>query len=266
IIFCTTISQTNAQNTESVTNNNNENVDVNVQEAGSQQQGQSANGGTSSVTVEDEEAKDNFWSGRANGQLVIPEGNAALTCGEQMISFSRSGGFSFGVGAASIKSSDNDGQIPEEFRPSLAAIQQCAKEKNVAEILEQYLKLAEVDKAIAQTYLRTVSPEIYATLFVENAKESGDLVSKQSYTNLTSNLRNSEFESVVEWQDGYYAEAMDRARVKLKKERELRQIERDKRLAELEVLELERRARETESIIKYNQSNLNNYLEKYQQQ
>lgn len=265
ITINTFILRANAQTTESVTNNNNENVDINVQEAGSQQQGQSANGGTSEVTITDEDSKDNFWSNSSRNQLFIPEGNASLSCGSQMISFSRSGGFSFGVGAASINSSDNAGQIPDEFRPSLAAIQQCAREKNIAEILEQYLKLAETDKAIAQTYLRAVSPEIYATLFVENAKDKGEILSQQSFINLATNLRNNEFERVVEWQDNFHGAAIDSKRVELNKLQELRKIEREKRLAELEVLELERKAREVEAVIKYKQSELNQSLKRYQQ-
>ncbi|MEL6496007.1 MAG: hypothetical protein AAFQ41_12930 [Cyanobacteria bacterium J06623_7] len=254
-----------AQNTDSVTNNNNENVDINVQEDGSQQQGQSANGGSSNVTVTDEETRDNFWTNGARNQLSVPEGNAALSCGDRMISFSRSGGFSFGIGAASINSSDNNGQIPPEFKPSLAAIQQCARERNIAEILEQYLKLAEVDRAIAQTYLRTVSPEVYATLFVENAKE-GELIAEQMFSNLAANLRNAEFERVIEWQDGFYGAALAKERVIFKKNQELRALEREKRLAELEVLELERKAKEAETIFKYNQSQLEQSLERYQQQ
>ena len=270
--------QVNAQNTESVTNNNNnnENVDIDVQEAGSQQQGQgqSANSGTSEVTVTDEDAKDNFWTNGSCTQLVVPEGNASLSCGEQMISFSRSGGLSLGVlkdtashiGAASINSSDNQGQLPDDFKPSLTAIQQCAKQNNIAEILAQYLQLAQVDLAIAQTYLRIVSPEVYATLFVENAKDKGEILSKQSFTNLATNLRNAEFERVVEWQDGFYGAALAKERVKFEKTQELQVLERNKRLTELEVLELKRTAQEVEAIIRYQQSELNRSLERYQQQ
>lgn len=262
-IFSISLSKANAQ-TETVTNNNNENVDIDVQEAGSQQQGQSADGGTSNATIIDEDSNDNFWTSGSRNQLFIPQGNASLSCGDRMISFSRSGGFGFGVGAASINSSDNKGQIPEEFRPSLTAIQQCAREKNIAEILEQYLKLVEVDRAIAQTYLRTVSPEVYATLFVENAK-SGELIAEQMFNNLAANLRNAEFDQVIEWQDGFYGAALEEERIKFRKNQELRQIERDKRLTELEVLELERKAREVEAIIKYQQSELEQSLDRYQQ-
>lgn len=262
--------QVKAQNTESVTNNNNnnENVDIDVQEAGSQQQGQgqSANSGTSEVTVTDEDAKDNFWTNGSRTQLVVPEGNASLSCGEQMISFSRSGGLSLGVGAASINSSDNQGQLPDDFKPSLTAIQQCAKQKNIAEILQQYLQLAQVDLAIAQTYLRIVSPEVYATLFVENAKDKGEILSEQLFNNLATNLRNAEFERVVEWQDGFYGAALAKERVKFEKNQELQVLERNKRLTELEVLELKRTAQEVEAIIRYQQSELNRSLERYQQQ
>lgn len=262
--------QVNAQNTESVTNNNNnnENVDIDVQESGSQQQGQgqSANSGTSEVTVTDEDAKDNFWTNGSRTQLVVPEGNASLSCGEQMISFSRSGGLSLGVGAASINSSDNQGQLPDDFKPSLTAIQQCAKQKNIAEILQQYLQLAQVDLAIAQTYLRIVSPEVYATLFVENAKDKGEILSEQLFNNLAANLRNEEFERVVEWQDGFYGAALAKERVKFEKNQELQVLERNKRLTELEVLELKRTAQEVEAIIRYQQSELNRSLERYQQQ
>ncbi|MBW4534538.1 MAG: hypothetical protein KME09_11450 [Pleurocapsa minor HA4230-MV1] len=277
--------QVKAQNTESVTNNNNnnENVDIDVQEAGSQQQGQgqSANSGTSSVTVTDEDAKDNFWTNGSRTQLVVPEGNASLSCGEQMISFSRSGGLSLGVlkdlsrivgdtashiGAASINSSDNQGQLPDDFKPSLTAIQQCAKQKNIAEVLQQYLQLAQVDLAIAQTYLRIVSPEVYATLFVENAKDKREILSEQLFNNLAANLRNEEFERVVEWQDSFYGAALAKERVKFEKNQELQVLERNKRLTELEVLELKRTAQEVEAIIRYQQSELNRSLERYQQQ
>lgn len=257
--------QVNAQTTDSVTNNNNENVDITVQEEGSQQQGQSANGNTSDVTVTDEDAEDNFWTNGSRTQLVVPEGNASLTCGEQMISFSRSGGFNFGVGAASINSSDNQGQLPEDFRPSLAAIQQCARAKNISEILEQYVKLAKVDTAIAQTFLRTVSPEIYATFFVENAKDKGGILSEQSFNNLANNLRQAEFDQVIQWQDDYQGAALAQDRVEFKKNLELQAIERDKRLSELEVLELQRKAREVKAILDFQQSQLNQSLQKYQQ-
>lgn len=259
------ISNANSQNTESVTNNDNENVEINVQEAGSQQQGQSANGNTSDVTVRDEDSSDNFWSSGYRGQLIVPPGGASLSCGEQIISFSRSGGFGFGVGATGINLSDNQGNLPEEFKLSLAAIQQCAREKNIAEIIEQYVKLVEIDKAIAQTYLRTVSPEVYATLFVESSRADGEILTEQSFKSLTTNLRNAEFDRIVEWQDNFNGAAIDSKRVELRENRELRRIERQKRLAELEVLELERKTREAEAILKFQQSELERSLQNYQQ-
>lgn len=265
VTFYAAVVKVNAQNTDSVTNNNNENVEVNVQEAGSQQQGQSANGGTSEVTVTDEDSSDNFWTNGYNGRLVIPPGSASLGCGEQIISFSRSEGLGLGVGAAGINFSDNAGQLPEEFKSSLAAIQQCFREKNIAEILDQYLKLAKNDRAVADTYLRTVSPEVYATFFVENAKTKVEILSEESFANLATNLRNQEFNRVIEWQDNFHSAALAKARVEFKENQELRSLETDQRLVELEVLELKRTAQEVEAIIKDRQSQLNKLLQRYQQ-
>ncbi len=265
IIFFTFIFQLQAQTTETVTNNNNENVDITVQESGSQTQGQSANGNTSDVTVTDNETSDNFWTNGYRGRLSIPSGNAFLTCGEQIISFSRSGGFGLGVGAAGVNFSDNSGSLPEEFHPSLAAIRQCAKEKNAAEIIDKYVELRRIDRAIANTYLRTVSPEIYATFFVENAKDKAEILSEKTYLDLSTNLRNKEFERVVEWQDNFYGAGLAKKRAEFRENQELQSIERDKRLVELEVLELERRAREVEAILRQKQSQLNIFLEEYQQ-
>jgi hypothetical protein len=266
IIFFTGVFQAQAQNAGTVTNNNNENVDIDVQESGSQQQGQSATGGTSDVTVTDEEASDNFWTDGYHGRLSIPPGSASLTCGEQIISFSRSGGFGLGVGAAGINFSDNSGLLPKEFQANLTAIQQCAKGKNTAEILDKYVELARVDKAIANTYLRTVSPEIYATFFVENAKDKVGILSEKSFSDLTANLRNQEFERVVEWQDNFHSSGLAEKRVEFEKNQELRSLELDKQLVELEVFELERKAKEVEAILKYRQSQLNNLLQPDQQQ
>jgi|GEM_PF-2758027 len=267
IISFSLINGVKAQVTESVTNNNNENVDIRVQESGStsQGQGQTSNGNTSDVTVSDNEAKDNFWTNSYRGRLSIPSGNASLSCGEQIISFSRSGGFGLGVGAAGFNYSDNSGLLPEEFNLSLAEIRQCAKAKNTAEIVDKYVKLIEIDQAIADTYLRIVSPEIYATFFVENSKDRAEILSPKSFDSLSSNLRNKEFEQVVEWQDNFYGAGLAEDRIKFEESQELRSIERDKRLVELEVLELERKAKEVEAIIQQKQSNLNNLLDNYQQ-
>jgi hypothetical protein len=266
IIVFTGVFQAQAQNAGTVTNNNNENVDIDVQESGSQQQGQSAAGGTSEVTVTDEEASDNFWTDGYHGRVSIPPGSASLTCGDQIIAFSRSGGFGLGVGAAGLNFSDNSGLLPEEFQASLTAIQQCAKGKNTAEILDKYVELAEIDKAIANTYLRTVSPEIYATFFVENAKDKVEILSEKSFSDLTTNLRNQEFNQIIEWQDNFYSAGLAEKRVEFKKNQELRSLEVDKQLVELEVFELERKAKEVEAILKYRQSQLNNLLQPYQQQ
>ena len=265
IVFFNFVFSSQAQNTERVINNNPENVEIDVQESGSQSQGQSSNGNTSDVNVTDNEKSDNFWSDSYRGRLIIPPGSASLTCGEQTISYSRSGGVGFGVGATGFNFSDNSGSLPEEFKSNLAAISQCAKEKNTAEIVDKYLELRRVDKAIADAYLRTVSTELYATFFVENGKEQGDILTEQTFNNLTGNLREENFERVVEWQDNFYGAGLDRKRVELRKNQELRSIERDKKLRELEVLELERRAKEVEAIVKQRQSQLNNLLEQYQQ-
>lgn len=267
IIFLISIVKVKAQVTDRVTNNDNENVEIRVQESGSttQGQGQTSNGNTSDVTITDREAEDNFWTDSYRGRLSIPPGNAFLSCGEQIISFSRSGGFGIGVGAAGLNYSDNSGPLPEEFDPSLAEIHQCAKAKNTAEIIERYVKLMKVDRAIANTYLRTVSPEIYATFFVENSKDKAEILSPESFNGLSDNLRNREFEEIVEWQDKFHGASLTEDRVELEKSQELRSIERNKRLAELEFLELERKAREVEAIIKQKQSNLNELLDNYQQ-
>ena len=254
-----------AQDTESVTNNNPENVEIDIQESGSQSQGQSANGNTSDVNVVDNEKSDNFWSDSYRGQINIPPGSASLTCGEQNISYSRSGGGGLAVGAAGLNYTNNSGSLPEEFNLSLNAIRQCAKEKNTAEILDKYIELRRIDKAIANTYLRTVSPEIYATFFVENGKEKGDILSDQVFNDLTSKLRAEDFDHVLEWQDNFHSAELDRKRVEFRENQQLRSIERNKRLNELEVLELDRRAREIEAIIKQKQSQLNNLLDRYQQ-
>ena len=264
ILFLNYIFALKAQDSESIINNNPENVNIDVQESGSQSQGQSSNGNTSDVTVTDNEKSDNFWSDSYRGRLTIPPGSASLTCGEQNISYSRSGGVGLGVGATGFNYSDNSGSLPEEFELNLSAIQQCAKEKNAAEILDKYIELRRVDRAIANTYLRTVSPEIYATFFVENGKEQGDILTEKTFNNLTNKLRAENFEQVVEWQDNFYGAGLDRERVEFRENQELRAIERNKKLNELEVLELERRAKEVEAIIRQRQSQLNNLLEQYQ--
>lgn len=267
ILFFNYVPTLKAQDTGSVTNNNNENVDITVQESGSQSQGQgqSANGNTSDVTITDNEKSDNFWSDSYRGHLSIPPGSASLTCGEQNIAYSRSGGIGLGVGAAGFNLSDNAGSLPEEFQHNLAAIRQCAKEKNAAEIIDKYLELRQVDKAIANTYLRTVSPEIYATFFVENGKEQGDILTEKTFNELTVKLRDEDFNQVVEWQDNFYGAGLEQKRVELRENQKLRSIEREQRLRELEVLELERRAQEVEAIIKQKQSQLDNVLDQYQQ-
>lgn len=265
IISLTNVVRVRAQSTESVINNNNENVDINVQESGSQTQGQSSNGNTSDVTITDSEKSDNFWSDSYRGRLSVPSGSASLTCGEQIISFSRSGGLGLGVGAVGINFSDNSGSLPEEFHPSLAEIRQCAKEKNAAEIIDKYIELKSIDRAIANTYLRTVSPEIYATFFVENSKDSGEIFSPTTFSNLSTNIRNEEFERVVEWQDNFHSASLAEKRIELQENRELRSTEREKRLVELEVMELERRSKEVEAILQHRQSQLNNLLNQYKQ-
>ncbi|MGL5074466.1 MAG: hypothetical protein ACRDBG_01310, partial [Waterburya sp.] len=55
-------------------------------------------------------------------------------------------------------------------------------------------------------------------------------------------------------------------RVEFEGNQELRSLERDKKLVELEVFELERIAKEVEAILKYRQSKLKNLLKTYQQQ
>ena len=264
-LFTVSICRVNAQDNAGVDNNNNESVQINEQGEGSQQQGQSAEGGSSEVTVTDEDASDNFWTSGYRGRFVIPPGGASLSCGDRGIAFSRSEGFGFGVGAAGINFSDNTGQIPEEFASGLSSIKQCLKEKNIAEILQQYLKLAEQDRAVANTYLRTVSPEVYATFFVQNAKQEPGIVSEQSYSDLTTNLREQKFDRVVKWLDNYDSAALAEKRVLLQENRELREIEQKQRIRELEVLELERKTREAETILKYRQSQLDGLLEDYQQ-
>ncbi len=267
VIFITSIIKVKAQVTDSVTNNNNENVEIRVQESGStnQGQGQTSNGNTSEVNVTDNESEDNFWTNSYRGRLSIPSGNASLSCGEQVISFSRSGGFGLGAGAAGFNFSDNSGSLPEEFDLSLAEIRQCAKAKNTAEIIDKYVKLIKVDKAIANTYLRTVSPEIYATFFVENSKDKAEILSPKVFDSLSDNLRNEEFEQIVEWQDNFHGTGLAEDRLEFEESQKLRSIERNKRLTELDVLELERKAREVEAIIKQRQADLNNLLDNYQE-
>lgn len=264
VLFFNYVFAAKAQNSESVINNNPENVNIDLQESGSQTQGQSSNGNTSDVTITDNEKSDNFWSDSYRGRLIIPPGSASLTCGEQNISYSRSGGAGLGVGAVGFNYSDNSGSLPEEFELSLAAIRQCAKEKNAAEIVDKYIELRRIDKAIANTYLRTVSPEIYATFFVENGKEQGDILTEKTFNDLTSKLREDDFEQVIEWQDNFHGAGLDRKRVEFRENQKLRAIERDKKLNELEVFELERRAKEVEAILKQKQSQLENLIEQYQ--
>ena len=85
---------------------------------------------------------------------------------------------------------------------------------------------------------------------MENGKEQGDILTEKTFNNLTTKLREENFEQVVEWQDNFYGAGLDRKRVEFRENQELRAIERDKKLNELEVFELERRAREVEAIIK----------------
>lgn len=267
ITICTCSLKTFAQTAaDTVTNNNNENVDIDVQESGSQQQGQSATSGTSEVTttVTDEDSSDNFWTSGYKGSLFVPPGSASLVCGNQVISFSRSGGIGIGVGAAGINLSDNSGLPPKEFEPSLLAIQQCAKEKNASHILQKYIELLNTDQAIANTYLRAVSPELYATFFVENSKTKPGIISPESFTNLSTNLRNQDFEKIVEWQDNIHAVGLAEDQVKLQQNRELRSTEVEKQLVELEVLELQRKAKELEAIHKQRQLQLQQLLELHQ--
>lgn len=265
ILFFNYVFAAKAQDSESVINNNPESVNIDLQESGSQTQGQSSNGNTSDVTITDNEKSDNFWSDSYRGRLIIPPGSASLTCSEQNISYSRSAGAGLGVGAVGFNYGDNSGSLPEEFELSLAAIRQCAKEKNTAEIVDKYIELRRIDRAIANTYLRAVSPEIYATFFVENGKEEGNILTEKIFNNLTSKLREGNFEEVVEWQDNYYGAGLDRKRVELRENQKLRAIEREKKLNELEIFELERRAKEIEAIFKQKQSELDNLIEQYQQ-
>lgn len=263
IIICTCSFKTFAQTAAgTVTNNNNENVDINVQESGSQQQGQSATSGTAEVntTVTDEDSSDNFWTNGYKGSLSVPPGSASLVCGNQVISFSRSGGTGIGVGAAGINLSDNSGLPPKEFEPSLAAIQQCAREENTSQILQKYIELLDTDQAIANTYLRAVSPELYATFFVENSKIKPGILSPESFTNLSTSLRNKDFETIVEWQDDFHAIGLEEDQIKLQQNSELRSTEVNKQLAELEVLELQRKAKELEAIHKQKQLQLQQLL------
>ena len=264
ILFFNSVFSINAQNTESVINNNPENVNIDLQESGSQSQGQSANGNTSDVNVVDNERSDNFWSNSYRGRINIPPGSASLTCGEQHISYSRSAGGGLGVGAVGFNYSNNSGALPQEFNPNLNAIRQCAKEKNAAEILAKYIEFKKIDKAIANTYLRTVSPEIYATLFVESGKDRGNILTEENFNHLSSQLRAEDYNQVVEWRDNFYGAGLNRKRVEFRENQKLRSIERDKKMSELEVLELERKAKEVEAILKYRQSKLNNLLEQYE--
>jgi hypothetical protein len=269
ITICTCSLRTFAQTAaDTVTNNNNENVDITVQEAGSQQQGQgqTATSGTAEVntTVTNEDSSDNFWTSGYKGSLSVPPGSASLVCGNQVISFSRSGGTGIGIGAAGINLSDNSGLPPKEFEPSLAAIQQCAKEENASHILQNYIELLNTDQAIANTYLRAVSPELYATFFVENSKTKPGILSPESFTDLSTNLRNQDFEKIVEWQDNIHAVGLAEDQVKLQQNRELRSTEVQKQLAELEVLELQRKAKELEAIHKQRQLQLQQLLELHQ--
>jgi hypothetical protein len=248
---------------DTVTNNNNENVDITVQESGSQQQGQSATSGTAEVntTVTDEDSSDNFWTSGYKGSLSVPPGSASLVCGNQVISFSRSGGTGIGIGAAGINLSDNSGLPPKEFEPSLLAIQQCAKEENTSQILQKYIELLNTDQAVANTYLRAVSPELYATFFVENSKIKPGILSPESFTNLSTNLRDQDFKKIIEWQDNFHVVGLAEDRIKLQENRELRSTEVEKQLAELEVLELQRKAKELEAIHKQRQLQLQQLLE-----
>ena len=167
--------------TENINNTNNENVTIDQQRIGdgAQQQGQSAEGGDgrSEVTITEEDADHNFWTNSYRGFLTIPSGSASIICQEQAISFSRTEGVGFGVGAAGINFSDNSGSSPEEFQASLAAIRECAKEKNASEVMQKYIDLLSTNEAVANSYLRAVSPELYATFFVENARIQGSIVS-----------------------------------------------------------------------------------------
>lgn len=54
--------------------------------------------------------------------------------------------------------------------------------------------LAKVNIAIVNAYLRALSPKICTIFFVENALEKLNIISEQSFSNLTANLRNHEFD------------------------------------------------------------------------
>ena len=239
--------------TENINNTNNENVTIDQQRIGdgAQQQGQSAEGGdgSSEVTITDEDADNNFWTNSYRGFLTIPSGSASIICHDQALSFSRTEGVGFGVGAAGINLSDNSGSSPEEFQVSLAAIRECAKQENASEIMQKYLDLLDINEAVANTYLRAVSPELYATFLVENARTEGFIVSPSSYLKLTNNLRNGQFDQVVEWQDNYHAVGLDNRRTEIQNHQEMRSIELKKQMTELEVLELQRKSRELEAIL-----------------
>lgn len=254
---CSVVLGAVAQTENNITNTNNENVNIDVQEIGDggQQQGQSAEGGTgnSEVNIVEEDADNNFWTDSYRGFLSIPPGGASIICQDQAVSFSRTGGIGFGVGAAGFGFSDNSGTSPEEFQANLAAIRQCAKEKNASEIMQKYVNLLGAGEAVANTYLRAVSPELYATFLVENARVKGSLVSRSSYVNLTNNLRDRNFDKVVEWQDNYHAVGLENKRTELQRNQEMRSLELQKQLAELEVLELQRKSRELEAILKQRQ-------------
>jgi hypothetical protein len=257
---CTVVFGAIAQ-TENINNTDNENVTIDQQELGddAQQQGQSAEGGSSQVTITEEDADNNFWTNGYRGLLSVPPGGASIICKEQAVSFSRTEGVGFGVGAAGINFSDNSGQSPEEFEANLAAIRECAKEKNASDIMNKYVNLLGMNEAIANTYLRAVSPELYATFVVENARLKGSVVSRNSYLNLTNNLRNGEFNKVVEWQDNYHAVGLDERRTELQRNQEMRSIQLEKQLAELEVLELQRKSRELDAILQQQQLNLQQF-------
>jgi hypothetical protein len=223
----------------------------NTQEIGDGAQNQRADGGdgSSEVTITEEDKKDNFWSNSYRGFLSIPPGAASIICTDQAVSFSRTGGVGIGLGATGINFSDNSGDSPEELQENLAMIRQCAKENNASQIMQKYINLLGVSEAVANTYLRAVSPELYATFVVENARIKGSLVSRTSYQNLTTNLRNKNFDRVIEWQDNYYAAGIEENRIKSQHNQEMRSLKVKKQLAELEIIELERKAKEIEAIL-----------------
>ena len=223
----------------------------NVQEIGDGAQQQRADGGdgSSNVTVTEEEAKDNFWSNSYRGLFSVPPGGASIICEDRAISFSRTEGVGLGVGPVGIHFSDNSGESPTEFEDSFAAIRQCAKEKNASQIMQKYINLLGFSEAVANTYLRAVSPELYATFLVENARKKGKFVSRNSYKNLTSSLRQKNFNRVIEWQDNYNAAGIEENRVKSRHSQEMRSLTVKKQLAELEILELQRKAKEIEAVL-----------------